>query len=347
MSGYFSQLAHHTGLDGKIGSGLAAEPSITVRGPESAAPQLMHVEEISFTAAPAPDAAQASNEGPTTFPVGDRVAAHTTDVRSREHEEPKDDAHFHGVEATERRASDPSQGAFREASTIAFTGSVPPTRTSRELSGVEYLPASNPVRAPHDEPSAADRRSQPAESIAIPYDSIEIVESHSVARDLQARNREAPRPGAKDPGQADARGNREAGGASRDRQAERESIVGNYLKEVTAWVSAPPELDRQDLESQRDAQRLPAPHRAERPLASHDDVVDLGREIQPAGGRAGRSETLDVQELNLSIGTISIVIEEPKQVAPTPHQPPVRVDSSRERPMSEPTRLSRYYMGRW
>ena len=48
-----------------------------------------------------------------------------------------------------------------------------------------------------------------------------------------------------------------------------------------------------------------------------------------------------------AIGTISIVIEEPKQTAPTALPAPPRVERSPERPASEPTRLSRYYLRRW
>jgi hypothetical protein len=124
-------------------------------------------------------------------------------------------------------------------------------------------------------------------------------------------------------------------------------MVHNYLKEVKAWVSAPPQLDQRQLEWQRDAEGLPAPHGAEQSLATQGDAFALERAVQPAALRPTRPETLEAQDLNLSIGTISIVVEAPKQIAPAVLQAPARVDGPRERAASEPTRLSRYYLGRW
>jgi hypothetical protein len=76
-------------------------------------------------------------------------------------------------------------------------------------------------------------------------------------------------------------------------------------------------------------------------------VFALEPEVEPTPPRPGRPEALEVQDLNLSIGTISIVIEEPKQTASAALPAPPRVERSPERPASEPTRLSRYYLGRW
>jgi hypothetical protein len=128
---------------------------------------------------------------------------------------------------------------------------------------------------------------------------------------------------------------------------ERETIVRNYLKEVRAWVSAPPDIDQRELDWQRDADRPPAPRATERSLVSHSDVFALESEIRPATPKPVRSESLEVQDLNLSIGTISIVIEEPKQIVPAAVPAPTSMDSSSGRVASEPTRLSRYYLGRW
>ena len=61
----------------------------------------------------------------------------------------------------------------------------------------------------------------------------------------------------------------------------------------------------------------------------------------------GRPEGLEVQDLSLSIGTISIVIEEPAQTVPAAIPAPPRADGLPEPPASQPTRLSRYYLRPW
>jgi hypothetical protein len=350
MSGYFSELAHHTGLSlergaSKDANNFPAEPSAGVQLPDRAPTEPLHVEEISFTAAPAPDAAKDNSERLGTLSDRDGVGPSTREVHLPEQTKSKDLYQLHGTVLMSKGMTDSSPGIAWEESPVGFTGSAGASSNLREPSPVENFPASGPVVSRADEKSA-ERQSLPQESLSIPYDSIEIVESRSIIRDRQAQLHPAARQGANDAGEPEPTGNPERD-AIHDEDVERTTTVHNYLKEVRAWVSAPPEPDRQELEWQRDAERLPAPHRAERPLASHNDAVDLEREIQPAHGRAARSETLEVQDLNLSIGTISIIIEEPKQIAPTAHQPSVRVDSSRERPASEPTRLSRYYLGRW
>jgi len=162
-----------------------------------------------------------------------------------------------------------------------------------------------------------------------------MVESQSAGQGHRFQDRHWPQPEVKDSNQPTWA--RESGDAVRDEHSEREITAHSYLEEVRAWVAAPPDLDHRELERQRDAQRLPA---------GHDDVFALEPEAESTSPRSGRPEALEVQDLNLSIGTISIVIEEPKQTAPAPLPVPPRADRSPERPASEPTRLSRYYLTR-
>jgi hypothetical protein len=117
-----------------------------------------------------------------------------------------------------------------------------------------------------------------------------------------------------------------------DERVERELIVHQYLQEVSAWVAGTPEGGE------------PEP---ERPSAAHGDALALEPPPGPGPPRAGRPETPDVQDLTLSIGTISIVIEEPALPAPAQPPSPPRVERSSEPRASEPTRLSRFYLGRW
>ncbi len=105
---------------------------------------------------------------------------------------------------------------------------------------------------------------------------------------------------------------------------------------MRAWVAGP-ESDQRELGREGDAERRPTEGR---------EVVALEQQVEPTTTRPGRPESLEVQDLNLSIGTISIVIEEPKQ-APVAIATRPKWDRSPEGTTSEPTRLSRYYLRRW
>jgi hypothetical protein len=333
-------------------SSFATTPTVAVQRPESAPPAPPHVEEITFTAAPAPGAVEGNSEGlvssggANSLLDRDGAAAGTTDG----------DDHPRSAAATAKR--------WIDVSPDSESG----TRNPREHSAEEQSPAGEPRVVQPDERSGAER--QPA-----PQESIEMVESQFAAQGPRAQGRRAPRPEAKDSDQSQPTRVREPADAVRDEHLEREMIVHSYLKEVRAWVAAPPELDQRELERQRDAERPPAGHRdvfalepeveptaaprpgrpealerqrvAERPPAGHSDVFALEPETEPTAPRSGRPEALEVQDLNLSIGTISIVIEEPKQTAPAALPTSPRADRSPERPASEPTRLSRYYLTRW
>lgn len=346
MSGYFSQLAHHTGLDAKIGSGLAGESAVAAQGPDSG-PDPMHVEEISFTGAPTSDTAQGRGVSPGTFKDRDRTAARTPDLPIPELEPTGHDAEVHGADAKVVRATDPSQDVPREASNTAFADVAAATSSSHEFSVLEHFRASQTVPAHAKTPSFEDRQSPPQESIAIPYDRIDIVERHSAAQDRETRTREGSHSEVKDARQSELTRDREPRDAGRDGHMEREVAVGNYLKEVVAWVSSPPELDQHEPESQSDLAQRSSPLRAEQDLASDGNAFAPQRKAPTAVRRSNGSETMDAQDLSLSIGTISIVVDAAKQIAPALPQAAARVDGPRERSTSEPTRLSRYYLERW
>jgi hypothetical protein len=110
-----------------------------------------------------------------------------------------------------------------------------------------------------------------------------------------------------------------------------EIAVREYLREVMAWVSATPEGEPDQ------PQRTSLPPRIE--------VFELHSEIE----RPGNTTTVEplAQDLNLSIGNISIVIEEPTPPATAQVTAPARPERAPERTMTEPTRLSRYYLRSW
>jgi hypothetical protein len=314
-------------------------------GPPPAPP---HIEEIVFTAAPAPGAVEGNSEGlASVSSVGakasrdrDGAAAGATDSRNPKQTEAKDDAHplLSVAVGAPKRVIDVSPGVSWEESRVTFTDAVSETRNPREQSPEIQSPTGEPSVFRPDERSDAERQSAPSEFVAIPHESIEVVESQIAARGPRAQGRHTPRREGKDSGQPEPTGDGDPAEAVRDEPFERERVVHDYLKEVRAWVAAPPEFDPQRLERERDA---------ERSLAGHGELVAIEPEVQLTAPQPDRRGALELQDLSLSIGTISIVIEEPKQTAAVALPPPPRGDSSPERPASEPTRLSRYYLGLW
>jgi hypothetical protein len=345
VTGYFSQLAHHTGLSfappgaTMTGNGIATQFPIAGQPAESAPPASPEIEEIVFAAAaaapaPAPingnseSLVGASSVGANSLPDRESAAAATTDG----------DDHPRSVPEA-KRLIDVSSDTSWEESRIAFTESQSATREPREHSAEEQAPEGERRMVSPGERSGVERRPHRRESTEITAESIEAAEIRFATQGERPRGRHAPRSEAKesDPPQPTSLG--EAANAVRDEPLVRKMIAHRYLNEVKAWVAAPQTFDHREAERQRDAQRPPAGHR---------EVFDLEPQLEPTTAlQSARPEALEVQDLNLSIGTISIVIEEPAQAAPAAPPVPPRSDRALERPASEPTRLSRYYLARW
>jgi hypothetical protein len=127
---------------------------------------------------------------------------------------------------------------------------------------------------------------------------------------------------------------------NRDQRSERELIVLNYMKEVRAWVAAPPVIDETPPESVEWSEATPA--RRDVFVFEHEQESDVS--AFPHHDRAAEPQ---VQDVSLSIGNISIVIEEPASNAPSPVATPPAAARSPELSMSEPTSLSRHYLSPW
>ena len=118
---------------------------------------------------------------------------------------------------------------------------------------------------------------------------------------------------------------------------EREVMVRQYLREVRAWVAASPMPD-DDIVSEAQSWSDPQPESV---------AFTVGRESIPTA-QPGTPDQIDVHDMNLSIGNISIVIEEPNPpaaaavIAPTPSVPPPQPQTRHE-----PVSLSRYYLRSW
>ncbi|HKC66425.1 MAG TPA: hypothetical protein VKB86_22470 [Pyrinomonadaceae bacterium] len=127
-----------------------------------------------------------------------------------------------------------------------------------------------------------------------------------------------------------------------DKGARGQAAFQDYFREVIEWVSAPPETLERPLEpeSNADARTTKNPLAAEdeSPAPRSSSIYSLARE-EP-----------EVLDLNLSIGTISVVIEEQEKQTATP--PPIVAshgsdDRRSSRTGVEPTSLSRYYLRSW
>lgn len=123
-----------------------------------------------------------------------------------------------------------------------------------------------------------------------------------------------------------------------DDPREQEAIVRNYLKVVKAWVAEPPAIDERTTEQDDWEQAL---HKR-RDVVSFDAARGLA-----STPRSDRREEPEVQDVSLSIGNVSIVIEEPKKDAPAATTAAPSVERSYERPAREPASLSRYYLRAW
>jgi len=115
-----------------------------------------------------------------------------------------------------------------------------------------------------------------------------------------------------------------------DREPRR--IFQDQLKEVIAWITSPPEEVEQTTFEAIEAQ--------------HDTnhVVIREREQPRSAERPSKASEPHVNDLSLSIGTISIVVEEPKQDFPVSIAPAPTTHTSPQPVAPEPTRLSRYYL---
>jgi hypothetical protein len=306
------------------------------QGPESAP----DVEEIAFTE-PATGTVEAKGD-----PLPDRgsaAAGMTDDLNLKRPEAKADDEPRSPTIMAKELIGETPRPSWEEAP-VAFSGSASVAMTPPEQSAQEQFSEGEPPPAQTEERSDTEQQPAGAEVLATPPELAALVESH-VAERSPVEDPPTAQPVAGDSGKPRPIGDKVPADAPRDERWERERNVHRYLREVRAWVAEPPEFPLPELERQLDTEPRPGGHGAEGITAGQSDVLAFEPEVQPAAPRTGAPGMLEVQDLNLSIGTISIVVEEPKQAPALPVPP--RVDRSPERPASGLTRLSRYYLGSW
>jgi hypothetical protein len=338
MKGYFKQLAHQTGLSFESGQRSAMSSPRTQ--PTSAAPQTssrakispLHVEEVTYVAQP-PTTARA---------IPDRVDKDAAPKGStvNKHSEVKT---FTEASETHRPQSSPEPLPHTtiEIGPQTFSAEAPLPDTGHQSSLADS--AEKEIRASVPEAAEVFDESFSSAQAAGPQEFsegreifqttfAETSQQSSEPSDVQTESSLKQQKSEQLPlHETEA----EPGSALEQTET---STVQHYLKEVMEWISAPPEIDESELE-QTHRTKLPRVPESENSFAlEHErDAAAVARQTQ--------AREPEVQDLNLSIGTISIVIEEPKAATtPALPAPAPRAESSHAPARNESSSLSRYYL---
>jgi len=170
--------------------------------------------------------------------------------------------------------------------------------------------------------------------ITLAADNTDVKTDLDVSERVEVKTVEVPVPAEQSPGEPHAT-TQESSDVEFANPVEREVLVRQYLREVREWVAASPTPDQSFSESPTLAVQKP-----------ESVAFTVERESIPTIQPELRDQ-IDVHDMNLSIGNISIVIEEPSPaaaavIAPPPTPPPAQPQTRRE-----PTSLSRYYLRSW
>ena len=318
MKGYFSQLARHTGL--RFTS--AAHPTSPASGtPRPAPASPLHVDEVTFVpASPAVSAHATSDEQTSSaaVPENARIAEtrHTTP-----NPEPSQTTRL--TESDTRRFFPEAFGHDVHESPLANdsnegSGSLADAHTTLQRVTTEHQSPSRQRNAERDLVST-----KPADN-NLQFE--RVVTFATPDQDHQTKA-EPPPPAANDLDPSDP--------------LEREVLVRQYLREVRAWVAAPPTPIPDIPEN-----ALPQESEAGEWQPEHVTTFASDRALLNSSPQPAQPDRLDVHETSLSIGSITVVIEDPKPnvmtIAPAPPAP-----VAQPQPQPEPTSLSRYYLQRW
>ena len=318
MKGYFSQLARHTGLR-FTNSARPTSPALRTQRPSPSSP--LHVEEVTLVA----PASTASNLFPKDAPASATALPEKVETTHTQIQQP--------VETSETASSPRAKGA----ETAQTDRSVPSTGFSPTFS-TAVLSADVPIPSTETPGEAA---SAPIEFENVRHLSTEP-QSASLERNIQ-RDQISAKPGEAETNQTKTESTpRIVNDLNPGDPVDREVLVRQYLREVRAWVAAPPTLVA-DVPENEIVQ--------ESHLTSEwqpESIATLTTEREsPSAKQTTQRDHIDVHETSLSIGSISVIIEDPKPnvttIAPIPNAP--RAPQSQSQP--EPISLSRYYLQRW
>jgi hypothetical protein len=333
MKGYFSELARHTGLrfgpPGTVATSTTSQPRAQ---PEAERPAAgIEVDEVTFVSPP-----RSPEESSTVGPAGlEPTSANAmAPVPGRNDPERPDRA------PADRHAESDVDSSTIHSPSITIVESEVETLASG--SAEEVFPSA-PSEGNPDEPRVVISEIVSLETPTSPTSSSGELREHDSARDsLREISTSEPtrssdleletgalvigekildqlsataQPGDLDPIQG-------------------QLIVRNYLKEVTDWISTPATVEDE----------TPSVDSVEPLEGSANAASDFHR---PVSSPNQLREPPEQEGLSLSIGTIKIVIEEPRTVAAVAASPPAQAERTVAAPAPASIDLSRYYLTRW
>jgi hypothetical protein len=343
MKGYFGQLARRTGLS--IGNQTAAargsstEPSVAAAAKTSAPVAPIHVEEVVFTAS-SPDAGADVSTGRTSDLSTSADVMNLTAGLATPNEVYPSPRETVSAEANQN-------ASVGHAETAHHTADIPDTAISQETapheSRVRFVAAEPETAKPATEQVFFDERPfaesartvsvepQPLteETVTVESGAVELRQPDYETRASSVRPHEVQ--SVEIVNQVDARPPKPAN-APEAPEREPRRIFQDQLKEVIAWITSPPEEVEQSTFEVVEMQH------------ETSNVVIRERERPGSAERPSKASEPHVNDLSLSIGTISIVVEEPKQDFPVSIAPAPTTHTSPQPVAPEPTRLSRYYL---
>ncbi len=316
MTRYFSQLAQHTGL--KVGGDRRKPAARAVAREARDMPRLapLHVVETTMVEPPRP----AGPGDRDSLQHMSRPPGHDGAPRETSRADRREAVDAQAPAAVPREASARPAPAPVDVRVTMPAAPTPTTGATTDKSGDIGHPVSDSGRR-----GEAIRSEAAGDSAG--------VQKRSVPRDRQDDElSRPPRALVSEPVDASEGFDLARSASPQDDQSARHTSVQRYLQEVRAWVATSPEADF--IES-------PETHDTD-DAAQHRDALVVTPARESIVSRADRGQTIDVQEFSLSIGNISVVIEEPRPPVVTP--PPVERTSA---PEPVPMALSRYYLRRW
>jgi hypothetical protein len=360
MRGYFSQLARSTGIRIAPARTHAAAPHAESRAEPRAAVTAAppHVEEVTFVEQP-PDPRRADGRAEESEAAGDRTRRVSDAGRARPDSQ-------HSAEAARRDAS--AVSADSAASPLdaelprgeSPAGSPAPRPDDAADEHLDALDAGDTPRTsarataesptPRPERRTPDSRAEQSRAVEIregfPSESEGELTARADAPGEQERvsnqgtrldARRAARRG-EEPDASDEPAAAELAATIDDERGARVGLVRQYLREVRAWVEASPEPEDVLPEWAGEAEESPPGRRAGESRAAEASVS-----LEPPPARAP-----EVQDVSLSIGSISIVVEGTQQqqipVTPPPQQ---QAPAGAHGAPAAPVDLSRYYIRRF
>jgi hypothetical protein len=355
MKGYFSQLARSSGLSfgpaGSTAGNNVARPTKTSAAGVSNLASL-DVHEV-VVAPPAPSVAEVSESnqkenlqvGVSTSPDVGGLSVHAEPRPSFEEAKTQQESNdarptaasiHESSETILLTESEDSKSHLPSQFPVQFIDSFAETPGAQDDSGAE--PVSDQQKQVSSEASVATLHAGTTTRLV---DKLETTGSELAAGDFPLIEQPIhTRPGRQPetPDEEHSQAALERHDSTPDKQSEAQLLVRNYLKEVRAWVAMPPE----PIEDSAEADIGLEGYYDRSDVFSPGPAPDTSRvaPVLPAEAPA-------VQDLSLSIGSISIVVEEPQKNMPAPVATQPRAEGSMPRGDRESTNLSRYYLRTW